>query len=243
MTLEFGYLVAEFTCNIFVCHCKSSGCRTWTQIFRIGGVLDYQTVPLGLRWQEMGRTQVFLIFSFQYVTDFCLVTDSHCGTWSSPVCVIFLCAPTMLVHEIISKVACSWWSLIVCLLGTIFLHRTHSVAVYASAHWLKVCSLKVMDTLTVKVLINICVMPFSHPLDTFTTAHLPITQQKFDLSNFTKSGNSQRTRTLQFWQQWVLERNSRRRYIYCLPGTPALDGCGCGQHFPCYKFESLLYSR
>jgi hypothetical protein len=72
------------------------------------------------------------------------------------------------------------------------------VAVYASAHWLKVCNLKVMDTLTVKVLINICVMPFSHSLDTFTTAHLPITQQKFDLSNFTKSGNSQRTRTLQF---------------------------------------------
>lgn len=118
VTLEFGYLVGE--CNIFVCHCKSSDCRTWTQIFRIGGVLDYQTVPPGLRWQEMGRTQVFLIFSFQYVTDICLVTDYHCGTWSSPVCVLFLCAPTMLVHEIISTVACSWWSLIVCLLGTIF---------------------------------------------------------------------------------------------------------------------------
>jgi hypothetical protein len=28
--------------------------------------------------------------------------------------------------------------------------RTHSVAVYASAHWLKVCNLKVMDTPTVK---------------------------------------------------------------------------------------------
>jgi hypothetical protein len=113
-----------FGCWVHVQHIfvslKSSGCRTWTQIFRIGGVLDYQTVPLGLRWQEMGRTQVFLIFSFQYVTDICLVTDYHCGTWSSPVCVLFLCAPTMLVHEIISKVACSWWSLIVCLLGTIF---------------------------------------------------------------------------------------------------------------------------
>jgi hypothetical protein len=49
----------------------------------------------------------------------------------------------------------------------LLLNRTHSVAVYVSAHWWKVCNFMVMDIVYVKVLLNFYLIPLILPLVNF----------------------------------------------------------------------------
>jgi hypothetical protein len=86
-----------------------------------------------------------------------------------------------------------------------------------------------MDTVTVKVIILLNLWPTylhtwchsSSPLFTFLDLPfaLPTTAPKKGLlSEIHECGNSHRTWTLQSWQHWMLDRDPRRSYIFCLPG-------------------------